>query len=202
MSALAPLVALVSVLLRLGPLLLLLPTARSLTGRMLWAALAALLLAPVLQPQMVPPMMALPWLLREAALGLSLGLFAAAPFLATGTAGALLALPDPIEDRVEGPQRPLRALVLLACAAAFVGLGGPRLFVLGLTESYQQHPLWPAPPTPGEPLIRAVLLQVARLPALALPLVAPLWSALLFVEVALALLRRALGAGVDRKSVV
>lgn len=188
----APALALLSPLCRLGPALLLLPTARTLRGRALWALGAALLLAPLLQGGAGPSPGAAElsaWLLRELMVGAALGLWAAVPLLAASGAGRLLAPLVLADDR--GAARPLAGLTLLLAAAVYFSSGGPRLLLRALAESYRLFPVAATATPPPE--LAALLLQVlAQIPLAALLLAAPLWAALLLAELALALARRLL----------
>lgn len=134
-------------------------------------------------------------LVKEALVGLVIGLVAGVPFWAAQTAGDLLdqqrgsqsaLAPDPSgeESGVSG------TLLLLTSAVVFLGAGGLRLLQEGVFESYA---LWPAtsplPAFSAEAGVRA-LGALDRLLAGGLVLASPLLVAMLLAEVSLGLVGR------------
>jgi flagellar biosynthesis protein FliR len=165
--------ALLLVLARVGPLLVLLP----LPGPRLFRLLLAVLLGLAVLPGAAAPATdLLPALGRELLIGAALGICAAVPLLAA--AGLL----------VSGERR-LAELGGWLALLLFVALSGPEALLLALARSYELFPLGAA----GPPLafLPGVLLLVGRFFALGLLLAAYPLIALLLAQLLLSLALRA-----------
>ena len=134
-------------------------------------------------------------LVKEAAIGLVIGLVAGVPFWAAQTAGELLdqqrgsqsaLVPDPSgeEAGVTG------TLLLLTSATVFLGAGGLRLLQDGVFESYALWPVASLTPAFSTDAGLRALGVLDRLLGGGLVLASPLLVAMLLAEVALGLVSR------------
>ncbi len=201
-----PLLALVLVLGRVGPLVTLLPFfgGRSLSPaiRLALALAVAVAIFPVAAPASFEPPatgMLLLLLLKEGVVGMCLGLLGAVAFHTLAMAGRLVdrsggapfgATPDPATGE---PRSPLASLHLQLGVALFLVMGGHRVFLAAVAGSYDVVPLLELPLSPAGTREAALLLArlVGAAIAAALMLAAPAISAILLTDLALGLLGRA-----------
>jgi flagellar biosynthesis protein FliR len=116
--------------------------------------------------------------LRELAVGATLGLAAALPLVALGWSAALI-------DAAAG-EPGARAIVMLAGAAVFVGIDGPAMLAASIVHSYAAVPV--AGPPPG------VLPAIAGLATAAVRLAVPFVVGAAVIEIAVGAIGRAAGA--------
>lgn len=169
---------------RTGPLAWLgLPIAPPLVRGVLGVVLAlAVLPATAALPADAPLLLLL---VREATVGLALGLVASIPLRAAEAAGGLIDQARRPRSR-GGLAASLRSGYLLFALAAFASLGGPRLWVDALGESYLALPIGRATVGGAAVAIEAV----ARLLTAAALLCAPALAALLAADLVIGLLTR------------
>jgi flagellar biosynthesis protein FliR len=116
--------------------------------------------------------------LGELAIGAALGLVAALPLVALGWSAALV-------DTAAG-EPGARAIVMLAGAAVFVGIGGPAMLASSIVHSYGAVPVAGAPP--------GVVPAIAGLATAAVRLAVPFVVGAAVIEVAVGAVGRAAGA--------
>lgn len=187
---------------RLMPLFLILPFMnRSMVPRTIAMALAAglgLLVVPTLPPvQQLPAGYAmLGLLLKEAAIGLTLGFLAAIPFWVFDVMGFVIdnqrgaSMAATVNPMTGHDSSPLGMLFSFAFITFFFIAGG---FQLLLTTIYDSYRLWPPLtfwPEPTPALARLLMEQINRLMLLGLLLAAPAMIAMFLTEVGLALVSR------------